>query len=80
MRKGLSFDQIFPIRDPASALLMRMKADCLLQASAIEPEDRSLVYAMAAAMLGSGQSSHASASAVIAHAPQQNASGLTLSA
>jgi len=52
MRSGLSFDHIFPIRNDASARLMRLKADCLLQAGVIDAEERSEVYARSGAVLG----------------------------
>ena len=52
MRSGLSLDSIFPIRDDASAQLMRLKADCLLQAGVINAEERLTVYARARAVLG----------------------------
>ena len=53
MRPGLSLDQIFPIRDAASARLGRVKADCLLDAGVIDWEDHRQVYARAAALLTS---------------------------
>ena len=52
MRSGLSIDHIFPIRNDASARLMRLKADCLLQAGVIDAEERVAVYASAGAVLG----------------------------
>ncbi len=52
MRSGLSFDQIFPIRNDASARLMRLKADCLFSAGIIDAEDRLAVYARTSAKLG----------------------------
>jgi hypothetical protein len=44
MRSGL-FDPIFPIRSEASARLMRLKADCLLEAGIMDVEDWLSVYA-----------------------------------
>ena len=35
MRRGLNFDTLFPISDPASARLMLVKARCLLAAEVI---------------------------------------------
>ena len=35
MRRGLDFDTLFPITDPASARLMLVKARCLLAAEVI---------------------------------------------
>jgi hypothetical protein len=52
MRAGLSFNQIFPIRNNASALLMRLKADCLFHAGIIDAEDRLAVYARTSSALG----------------------------
>jgi hypothetical protein len=52
MRSGLSFDSIFPVRNEASARLMRLKADCLLEAGVIEPDEWQSVYARTAAVLG----------------------------
>jgi hypothetical protein len=52
MRSGLSFDHIFPIRNDASARLMRLKADCLFDAGVISAEDRRTVYACSRAVLG----------------------------
>jgi hypothetical protein len=52
MRSGLSFDNIFPVRNEASAQLMRLKADCLLESGVIEAEDWLSVYARTAAVLG----------------------------
>jgi hypothetical protein len=54
MREGLFFDHIFPMNDPASAKLMRLKADCLLRAGVIGAADRDLVYARSAAVPGFG--------------------------
>lgn len=51
MRSGCSFDQIFPIRDVASANLMRLKADCLLDAGVIDFREHREVYARSAALL-----------------------------
>ncbi len=52
MRSGLFFDHIFPVRNEASARLMRLKADCLLEAAVIDAEDWLSVYARTAAVLG----------------------------
>ncbi len=52
MRSELFFDHIFPIRNAASARLMRLKADCLLEAGVIDAEDWLSVYARTAAVLG----------------------------
>lgn len=52
MRAGLLFDHIFPIDGPASAKLMRMKADCLLRAGVIDVVERDLVYRRSAALPG----------------------------
>ncbi len=52
MRSELFFDHIFPIRNDASARLMRLKADCLLEAGVIDAEDWLSVYARTAAVLG----------------------------
>jgi len=52
MRSGLSFDTIFPIRSDASALLMRLKADCLFDAGIIDAEERLAVYARTGVVLG----------------------------
>jgi hypothetical protein len=52
MRSGLLFDHIFPIRSEASARLMRLKAECLLEAGIIEVEDWLTVYGRTAAVLG----------------------------
>jgi hypothetical protein len=52
MRSGLLFDHIFPVRNDASARLMRLKADCLLDAGVIDAEDWLIVYARTAAVLG----------------------------
>jgi hypothetical protein len=52
MREGLVFDHIFPMNDPVSAKLMRLKADCLLRAGVIDPAERNLVYARSAAVPG----------------------------
>jgi len=54
MRSGLSLDQVFPIRDSASATLARRKADCLFEAGVIDAEDRLAVYGRSATMLDSG--------------------------
>ena len=51
MRRGLRFDHIFPIRDAASAGLARVKADCLLVAGVIGPEEHKVVYGHSAVML-----------------------------
>ena len=51
MRRGLRFDHIFPIRDAASAGLARTKADCLLIAGVIGPEEHKLIYGSSAALL-----------------------------
>jgi len=51
MRSGLSFDTLFPIRNDASARLMRLKADCLLEAGVIDAEDRLKVYARSGAVM-----------------------------
>ncbi len=40
MKRNLDRDIIFPIRDRASAILMRTKADCLYTASVIDDEER----------------------------------------
>jgi len=55
MRSGLSFDHIFPIRGDASARLMRLKADCLLEAVVIDAEDRLKVYARTGAAIAMPQ-------------------------
>ncbi len=55
MRSGLSFDHIFPIRNDASARLMRLKADCLFDAGVIDAADRLTVYARTSAALGSSE-------------------------
>ena len=55
MREGLFFDHIFPMNDPASAKLMRLKADCLLRAGVIDAADRDLVYSRSAAVPGFGE-------------------------
>jgi hypothetical protein len=52
MREGLVFEQIFPIGGPASAKLMRLKADCLLRAGVIDAAERDVVYACSAGVLG----------------------------
>ncbi len=52
MRSELFFDLIFPIRSDASARLMRLKADCLLEAGVIDAEDWLSVYERTAAVLG----------------------------
>ena len=52
MRTRLPFEQIFPIRDPASARLSRCKADCMLSAGVIDRDDWVKVYARSAALLG----------------------------
>lgn len=65
MRSGLSLDQIFPIRNDASARLMRLKADCLFQAGIIDAEERLVVYARTGAALVT-----AHAAAVLTRAPR----------
>ncbi len=47
MKRNLDRDLIFPIRDRASALLMRTKADCLQEAAIINDEDRTWLYSQA---------------------------------
>jgi len=51
MRRGLCVDHIFPIRDAASAGLARVKADCLLVAGVIGPEEHKVIYGRSAAIL-----------------------------
>ena len=51
MRVGASFDQIFPMRDAASAQLMRLKADCLFRAGTINATERCEVYLRSVALL-----------------------------
>jgi len=53
MRGDLSFDQIFPIRDAASANLARVKADRLWDAGVIDSEERQRVYGRSETVLES---------------------------
>jgi hypothetical protein len=39
MRRGLNFDTLFPMKDPASARLMLVKARCLLAAEVISESE-----------------------------------------
>ena len=64
MRSGLSLSSFFAVRDDASAQLMRLKADCLLQAGVIDAEERLTVYARARAVLGFTETGTLAASAL----------------
>jgi hypothetical protein len=44
MQGGRESEQIFPIRDAASAALMLIKADCLHKAGVISERERQWVY------------------------------------
>jgi hypothetical protein len=52
MRSGLNFDTVFPIKDPASARLMLLKARCLLAAEVISEPDALEVVRRASAIQG----------------------------
>ncbi len=67
MRSGLSFDQIFPIRNDASARLMRVKADCLFNAGVIDAEDRLAVYARTSSALGFSEFAAMAPAGTVAH-------------
>jgi hypothetical protein len=51
MGPGLNLDDIFPMKDAASATLMRRKADCLRHAGVIGDAERLRVYARSALLL-----------------------------
>jgi hypothetical protein len=52
MRDRLDIDLIFPVRDTASAELMRLKADCLYAARIIDAPERRLVHERIAVAYG----------------------------
>ena len=51
MGKHLELDVLFPIKDTASARLMLLKANCLLEAKVIGPAENALIFRRANAML-----------------------------
>jgi hypothetical protein len=51
MQRVRDREQIFPVKDAASAALMLVKADCLHKAGVITEEDRQWVYSRARAFL-----------------------------
>jgi hypothetical protein len=59
MRNGLELDNLFPIKDIASARLMLVKATCLLEAKVIDQATAAMVLRQAYALLSPMDASEA---------------------